>query len=538
MQANCKVCVGAGVSAEGACRYLVAAAQFAREQWTQFNMPFMVLGILLLTSSLLLQAASLMAHLPLWPWTSQPQCLWQSLLPAGLMMLSLLHALGLFSTSFILCEGQMVCFLVATMALLLLYSAVSAGMYTSQPELNIHAEGRMPPAFCHTMRGLTMGRAPPQDALPTADSPAYKATQNGSEEHFKHPCDKSLRWSRSCTEAVIWSVALLTCNALLGSTGLVTRTGHDAMHKAGTAKDHAGTDIHGIASQHGTALHRLLGVQAFHASVHWVSDGLQQTQALIVPAMCVLSFPLVLLGDMANSKSSTHKKVTRTMLTAGGVECLVWCAYISVAMLWVAQGHGFSHLSVSACLSLLLQSTPSLVSNRLHALYKQPVVSMLIIHPLEILLPALCFHLTVLALIAQSVHSMTSNFTKQHPYHSNTHVWVAILTAPTLLVLGSEAALASMLALIECVCTRHLFLYLHNALLQGSCQNTGTSARHRQYAANWGAAAEGSAWALISMQLFFCTGHFCEFAGLQYSAGELLLTVLRVHAGHTVCHAY
>lgn len=31
----------------------------------------------------------------------------------------------------------------------------------------------------------------------------------------------------------------------------------------------------------------------------------------------------------------------------------------------------------------------------------------------------------------------------------------------------------------------------------------------------------GTLWALYSMQLFFCTGHFCEFAGLQYAAGEL-----------------
>ena len=28
-------------------------------------------------------------------------------------------------------------------------------------------------------------------------------------------------------------------------------------------------------------------------------------------------------------------------------------------------------------------------------------------------------------------------------------------------------------------------------------------------------------WSLFSLQLFFCTGHFCEFAGLQYTAGAL-----------------
>jgi hypothetical protein len=32
----------------------------------------------------------------------------------------------------------------------------------------------------------------------------------------------------------------------------------------------------------------------------------------------------------------------------------------------------------------------------------------------------------------------------------------------------------------------------------------------------------GLLWALFSLQLFFCTSHFCEFAGLQYTAGAFL----------------
>lgn len=39
----------------------------------------------------------------------------------------------------------------------------------------------------------------------------------------------------------------------------------------------------------------------------------------------------------------------------------------------------------------------------------------------------------------------------------------------------------------------------------------------------------GLLWSLLALQLFFCTGHFCEFAGLQYTAG-VLLTVLAILA--------
>ncbi len=34
----------------------------------------------------------------------------------------------------------------------------------------------------------------------------------------------------------------------------------------------------------------------------------------------------------------------------------------------------------------------------------------------------------------------------------------------------------------------------------------------------------GILWSLHALQLFFCTGHFCEFAGLQYTAGALRVT--------------
>ena len=37
-----------------------------------------------------------------------------------------------------------------------------------------------------------------------------------------------------------------------------------------------------------------------------------------------------------------------------------------------------------------------------------------------------------------------------------------------------------------------------------------------------GCGAAAALWSLHGLQLFFCTGHFCEFAGLQYTAGAPL----------------
>ncbi|KAL0051642.1 hypothetical protein WJX82_011079 [Trebouxia sp. C0006] len=114
--------------------YLAAAAQLARKQWTQFNLPLMLLGLLLLTACLLLQVYTLWHSLPgadHSPSLSHQH--WRWLLPSGAVTLVVMHAAGLFSTSFILSEGQMVCFLVATFAALLLHCTLPALMHQPSP---------------------------------------------------------------------------------------------------------------------------------------------------------------------------------------------------------------------------------------------------------------------------------------------------------------------------------------------------------------------------------------------------------------------
>ena len=86
----------------------------------------------------------------------------------------------------------------------------------------------------------------------------------------------------------------------------------------------------------------------------------------------------------------------------------------------------------------------------------------------------------------------------------------AALVAPAMVVLGPGRMLAIALGLAECGCAW--------VIICGSSACRGTAGgldRGR-------ASAAGVLWALLGTQLFFCTGHFCEFAGLQTAAGALL----------------
>ena len=80
----------------------------------------------------------------------------------------------------------------------------------------------------------------------------------------------------------------------------------------------------------------------------------------------------------------------------------------------------------------------------------------------------------------------------------------AALLAPAMVVLGPGRTLTVALGLAECACAWTL-------ICGGS---TGAPGRGR-------AGAAGVLWALLGTHLFFCTGHFCEFAGLQTAAGAM-----------------
>lgn len=485
----------------------------------------MLLGLTLFTATLLLQAASLLTTLPAWPGQCHNHSLQQSILPAGAVVLTLLHALGLFSTSFILSEGQMVCFLVASMALLLLYSAISAALQSRQAQLHIHASAEQVTQAAfepqqHVGRGRLDVASPVEqensdrgkqkwEATPVLGSSGHTAGKRWTSAKDFAVDNASSMWSSQCMGVVFWGIGLLVCNALLGSMGLVTRTGHDAMHKAAATTPHtssgAGTGQNDIFG------HRDFLVGSFYASLHWLSSGLQQTQDSLAPALCVLIFPIVLLGGLNNSKSTDAVRCTRSEASALAnrfIEILVWLAYLVIALLWVCQGLGLEHMTLLSCLQTAVPIEGSAALPLTGHL-----LSTLLTQPLSILLPELC-----LTFLSASVLLCTITYLKLTDQYSSSVV-IAMLVAPVILVLRSDFALASVLAMLECVCIQQLFHSLAVSEHQ-SFKNTVTDSKALLCANGWMSVAEGSMWALISTQLFFCTGHFCEFAGLQYTAGR------------------
>lgn len=91
---------------------------------------------------------------------------------------------------------------------------------------------------------------------------------------------------------------------------------------------------------------------------------------------------------------------------------------------------------------------------------------------------------------------------------------VSALLAPAMVVLGADRAPSLAIALLESACALAVIRARgRHADPEGACCGT--------YGGCGGgcASAAGVLWALLGTQLFFSSGHFCEFAGLQVAAG-------------------
>ena len=501
---------------------LEAAAGFARGQWTQFNMPLMLLGLALFTATLLLQAASLLTSLPPWPWTCHTHQPWQTILPLGAALLVLLHAIGLFSTSFILSEGRMVCFLMATMALLVLYCAVAANLAPAKPQLHIDVSAQQLPA-AETERKKDNSRRGAAFSVKLSDPEPVELWRHEQPCLYVAGDHKASRWRGDCSSLLVCGVGLLLCNALLGSMGLVARTGHDAMHKLAADTAHATSDT-AVSQDSQTIVYLRSGVDSFCVSLRWLDGGLQHTQELLAPTLCVFVFPLVLLSGFWKSQdvqTEQSKKVRMSMPGFHMVKCMIWLAYTAVAALWICQSQNLGQLSLLSSFEGALPVQLASASDMIYNLTCQlRITGVLLTQPLDVLLPGLVFTSVLISLVTYIFGCVFMYAKKELEQETNYHILIAVVAAPVILVLGSAASLASVLGLLECVCIQHLFESLSRLSKQHFYKNTDEGSKAMFQSEGWISVAEGSMWALISTQLFFCTGHFCEFAGLQYGAGR------------------
>ena len=458
-----------------------------------------------------------------------------------------MHAAGLFSTSFLLSEGQMVCFLVATFATLLLHCTLAALMHQPRPGVAGHAHADQLCSGYSTDQDKRIGPKPePEDASPshgarqqTQQESAAPRLSHGSKPVSLGPSGRPLShvscakrnkgWNADCLDAVVCGLGLLVCNALLGSMGLVVRTGHDAMHKAATAA--AAAPPPDLLELHNTTLHMNLSVQ--FASLHWLSTGVFHTRELLAPILCVMIFPFLLLGSASPSRIAACRSAECSgVLLQALVVKLVWSAYFVLACYWMLSQAHLVGQSIAHQLKHVLASLPeapalkTALADAIPSLPPQlPVVNSLVSLPFRLLLPRLIFLLSgsatlVLLVAGVSGQNQPVKILRPKPgLQTGQHTLLAALAAPVLLVSGVENGTVCALGMLECACAQELFQLL-NSCWKPASDICSTDAKLGSRASEgWLGVAEGCLLALLSMQLYFCSGHFCEFAGLQYAAG-------------------
>lgn len=93
---------------------------------------------------------------------------------------------------------------------------------------------------------------------------------------------------------------------------------------------------------------------------------------------------------------------------------------------------------------------------------------------------------------------------------------VVTLVPPVLLVLGPKSSLLGFMGVLQCGVLGYLLGERRRAV-----RRVGLAGRGGQDGGGgrWEGFVGGAVWSMVGMQMFFCSGHFCEFAGLQYTAG-------------------
>ena len=536
------------------CRFLQAAAELARSQWTQFNMPLMLLGLLLFTACLLLQAHTLwssLVHQDHDGSSTLPSHCWRLALPVGAAVLGLLHAAGLFSISFLFAEGQMVCFLVAAFSLLLLHAALAATMQQCPAEVDVQAypctcsSGGSPGTYNKLLlseSAATGAHGPSQqdssDRRPGKQRRSASAAGHGRSLYHKSHVQQ-MHWNRQCWHAAVWGVGLLVVNALMGSMGLVVRTGHDAMHKAAPTQEPA-QHMQTVAD---TLPHLILpGVGNVHAfaSTQWLSAALLETQNLLAPLVCVLIFPFVLI-DANTIPVCGRSYFSKPRLHMLAVHSL-WFSYYVLALYWVTCQAGQAGASVSFLFEQLLtaselhlgtSATQTLCTVAGCVPSCMHVLSRCLHQPFHLLMPHTVFLSSAFSITALMVSEAEDQWqpkdaVKHQASSSKACTCIAALTAPILLVLGPPKGLVCALALLQCTGVVKLLQYAQTYHSSASSRvGAGGTVPVVRQPEGWLGVAEGCIWALVGTQLFFCSGHFCEFAGLQYAAGQRALLIMQ-----------
>ena len=162
---------------------------------------------------------------------------------------------------------------------------------------------------------------------------------------------------------------------------------------------------------------------------------------------------------------------------------------------WSTRALGSDHLTLQDLIQVDLVSGWHLIPSGWHLI------------PLRLLLPRLVYLLTLTHLSIELVSSLlnlgssTTRETTQMKGMQNQLWFLASSSASVTMLLGKNGPLCILLGLITASCI--LFI---------CCISSPTSHIHPARI------ALPVCWSILSIVLFFCSGHFCEFSGLQYTS--------------------
>ena len=621
------------------CRHLAflhAAADLARRQWTQFNLPLILSGLALLAGTAALQALLAWQALGLPP-------NWGSLfsLDGCAALAALLHAAGLYSTSFLLAEGSMVCFLVASLAVLLTWT--SARQACSQQRAGSLALGPASAAsnaavaqqgyaveFCAVKAASGVAASQicsksfdvPSSQLPPGQSRSSAVSLEAScplhtDQHDSKQAASGLTASaetqgcmepyaatdcQSCAKllCVLASGAgLLACNLLLARHGLVERNGHDAMHRAAAAVE-TSLNVGGQPLESGAASSALADKASAANKLTAAAAALLSQPVLSLVALLVALLQPGSLSGMASLAGGAFQAWCTRRQQPSGCHALHPQPTTSSPAVGRQQGQpskpgdhragGADGLRLpllmsSSCLTAAGATTAVLWSCQ-RTPYLSPVLdsslwqllslsewpstclpnpgTKLVLLPLRLLLPRYALVASVAAAIttlfvqrlARSERVITpATGPAEHPrrpaedcdsawqqscrdgqgsHTAYRHLAAAVLL-PTLLASGPDAAFAALLGCVEVCCVVQLLRSCQHrsgtasrpqacqpqlqpetcfsSRLACSCTDCALQADHattKAPSAQQHTATAGVMLALLSMQLFFCTSHFCE----------------------------
>jgi hypothetical protein len=399
----------------------------------------------------------------------------------GFAGLAAFHALALFSVGLLMGEGRLQCVLLAAVTLLLLRSALlvvlqARSLATQQPQQQSVSSS----SWCSW--------------LPAA-------------------------------QAVRAALGMLLCNVLLQLLGLIDRSGQDPHDKTQpTSELLVGPDQ---AWQRAAFAAFTVGPVVCIWLLLAAVDKLLQSEAADNAGEAQQQQqqhkggPPSQYGSVCWSAGSCV--VVRVLQALCGVQ------YASLALFWVAQLYGHSDDTPLGLLQPLPDAVGAAGLQRLAGVGLSCWGSVLAL-PLRLLLPRLVYTAALAALLVV----VAARALPVPAAASRLVAWLWLcgaLAAGLVMVLGYKGPATMLLALLQAVGMCRLLRLRAAAaracavLQLGGGHGSGRAAGSRAASSSAGgdddrgvSVVAAGAWGMMSLQLFFCSGHFCEFSGLQYAS--------------------